>query len=115
MDSDSALANVLEIVIPALGVALLVTVVVVPILKGRWWMGVVGLPSFIVGFVVGFGAFGVPEPSDEFQETALFGVLNVTLNVLFWGGATLLLLGAFLKPRPGSWWDHKRRRDATSS
>lgn len=56
MDSDSVVANVLEIVVPVVAVALLVTPVVISVLKGRWWMGLVGL----VGFVGGSQSFSVP-------------------------------------------------------
>ncbi len=113
MDSDSALANILEILVPVIALAVLATPVVISGLKGRWWMGLVGLLGFVGGFVIMFGAFGVPEPSEEFQESAVFGVVNWALNIAFIGGLILLIYGAARSPRPGSWWDRNRGADPT--
>ncbi len=111
MDSDSALANILEILVPVIALAVLATPVVISGLKGRWWMGLVGLLGFVGGFAIMFGAFGVPEPSEEFQESAVFGVVNWALNIAFIGGLVLLIYGAARSPRPGSWWDGNRGAD----
>ena len=46
-----------------LALTLLATPVVVSALKGWWWMGLVGVAGPVAGSVVGFGAFGFPEPS----------------------------------------------------
>jgi hypothetical protein len=49
-----------------LAFTLLATPVVVSALKGSWWMGLVGVAGPVAGSVVGFGAFGLPEPSEGF-------------------------------------------------
>ena len=71
-------------------------------------MGLVGVVGVVAGFIVLFGAFGVPEPSDEFQESAVFGVVNWGLFIAFIGGFVLLIYGAARSARPGSWWDRHR-------
>ena len=59
MDSDSALANILEVLVPMVALAILATPVVISALKGRWWLGVIGLVGFVGGFAVAFGMFGI--------------------------------------------------------
>ena len=60
--------------------------------------------GLVGGFVLGFGMFGVPEPSAEFQEPATFQVINAGINVALFGGLILLIFGAVRSARPGSWW-----------
>jgi hypothetical protein len=107
VDSDSAVANVLELVVPVVALAVIATPVVIAALKGRWWIGVAGALLFISGFAVIFGVF-VGEPSAEFQETTTFKLTEGAVNVALYGGAFLLILGALLRPRAGSWWDRRR-------
>lgn len=116
MDSDSAIANVLEVLVPLIALGVLATPAVLSALKGRWWAGVLGVAGFVGGFVVAFGAFGTPEPSTEFQETAAFQVINAGINVALFGGLILLILSAVRSARPGSWWDrHHRPRPPTQA
>ena len=110
MDSNSPIANVLEIVVPVVAVALLLVLVAIPALKGRWWAGVFGVGAFVVAFITAFGVFGFPEPSDDFQETLGFKLINVVGNVALYGGAGLAVYGVARRARPGSWWD---RHEAT--
>ena len=42
------------------------------------------------GFVVGFGMFGISEPSAEFQDTIRFQIANGALSVALSGGLLLL-------------------------
>lgn len=93
--------------------ALLGTPAVIATLKGRWWMGVIGFVAFVGAFIVTFGLFGISEPSEEFQDTLAFRVGNTALQILWTGGLGLLIVGALLKPRPGSWWDRNRSRQPT--
>ena len=108
MDSNAPLTNILEVVVPLIAIALIGTPVVISGLKGRWWMGVVGVVGVVGGFVVFFGAFGMTEPSAEFQETFAFQLMNVALNIAFIGGLALLIAGAMQTARPESWWDRHR-------
>lgn len=108
MDSESAFANVLEILVPTGAGAGLLALVSVAWLKGHWWMGVAGALVFIVGFVSVFGALGVGEPSPEFRETLVFQVLNVVLNAALYGGFFLMAYGAARSARTDSWWDRRR-------
>ena len=105
MDSNSPIANVLEIVVPVVAVALLLALVAIPALKGRWWAGVFGVAAFVVAFITGFGVFGFPEPSDDFQETLGFKLINVVGDVALYGGVALAVYGVARRARPGSWWD----------
>jgi uncharacterized membrane protein HdeD (DUF308 family) len=108
MDSDSAVANVLEVLVPTIAVAGLVALVVIAWLKGCWWMGVVGAVGFVVGFSVAFGSFGISEPSPAFQETFTFQMLNAMVLVALFGGVALLVVGVAKSARPGSWWDRRQ-------
>lgn len=108
VDSDSALANVLEIAVPVVALAIIATPVVIASLKGRWWIGVVGLVAFVGGFAVMFGMFGIEEPSEEFQETVVFGIVNAALSVALLGGLVTLVVAAALRARPSSWWARHR-------
>ena len=47
VDSDSAIANVLEILVPVIALVALATPMVISALKGRWWMGLVGLVGLV--------------------------------------------------------------------
>ena len=107
VDSDSATVNVLEIVVPVVALAVIATPVAIAALKGRWWIGVAGALLLISGIGVIFGVF-VSEPSAEFQETTTFKVTEAAINIALYGGGFLLLLGALLRPRAGSWWDRRR-------
>ena len=59
-----------------------------------------------LGGGVGFGMFGISEPSAEFQDTIRFQIANSALSVALFGG--LLLLASVRHARPGSWWDRHR-------
>ena len=88
---------------------------VVSILKGRWWIGVLGLIGFVGGFTVLFGSFGMPEPSEEFQDTVAFQISNAAINLAFLGGLLLLIYGAVRSARPGSWWASHRGTACTTN
>ena len=105
MDSNAPLTNILEVAVPLLAAAAVATPVVISGLKGRWWVGVVGLVAFVGGFWI---IFTTDPPSADFQETAAFEVLNVALNVAFAGGLILMVYGAARSARPESWWDRHR-------
>ena len=108
MDSDTAIANVLEILVPTVAIAGVGAFVLVAWLKGRWWVGVVGAVGFVVGFVFAFGSFGIPEPSPAFPETFTFQVLNAIVVLVLYGGIAMLVFGVAKSARPGSWWDRRR-------
>lgn len=72
MGSDSALANVLEVLVPTIGVAGLVALIVIAWLKGRWWAGVVGAVGLVVGFSVAFGSFGIADLLRPFSRPSRF-------------------------------------------
>jgi len=57
MDSNSALANALEILVPAIVIAGLITLVVTAWMKGRWWMGVAGFVGVVGGFIAALDLF----------------------------------------------------------
>ncbi len=107
MDSDSVAANILEIVVPVVAAAGLGTLVVISALKGRWWMGLIGLIGTVAGQVVVFEAFGV-DPSQELMESFLGRVLNISAILAFYGGPVLLVYSAVASARPGSWWNQHR-------
>ncbi|MDH3498712.1 MAG: hypothetical protein OEM97_01190 [Acidimicrobiia bacterium] len=112
MELSTAASRVVTIVTAALAAGVLATPVLISGLKGRWWIGLVGALAFLAGFAFIFGAFGVAEPSAEFQETFAFRLLNAGLSIALLGGVGLLLFGVMLPARPGSWQAQRRGRDA---
>lgn len=108
VDSDSPIANVLEVLVPVVTVMGLLIPIVVAVLKGRWWAGVLGVVAFVGAFVVVFGLFGIDEPPEEFQRTARFTMLNAALNVAGYGGLALMIYGVVRPARAGSWWARRR-------
>lgn len=83
-------------------------------LKGRWLTGVIGLMAIVAGFVVMFGASGIPEPSEEFQQTPAFSMVNVAVIASLIGGLVLPISGAARSAGPESWWDvHRRHHSGT--
>ena len=88
--------------------ALLVAGAVISSLKGHWWMGLVGALGFGV-FVLWTTLHGSLDfdPLGGFEENV---ENNIGLAIFLASsvGALLLLLGAVLPARPGSWWDRHR-------
>jgi hypothetical protein len=62
---------------------------------------------FATAFVLLFGIVG-GEPTAEFQETTTFKVVEAAINIGLYGGGFLLILGAAMRPRSGSWWNRNR-------
>ena len=93
-------------VIALIALAVLATPAVISALKGRWWMGLLGFVA-VVGWLFVLFTF-TEDPSEEFQETAVARILELLMQLALPGGLLLLVLGAVLKPRPGSWWDRNR-------
>jgi hypothetical protein len=57
--------------------------------------------------VILFGVVG-GEPDAAFQETTTFKVVEASIDVALYGGGFLLIVGAAMRPRPGSWSDLNR-------
>ena len=95
-----------------MAVAVIATPVVISSLKGRWWIGAAGATLFVSAFVALFGVVG-GEPDAAFQETTTFKVLEAAINIALYGGGLMLILGAAMRPRPGSWWDLNRSTQLT--
>ena len=104
MDADSVSANVLEVLLPILGLLLIATPVVVSVLKKRW----LGLIGAIVGVASAAVTF-VVEPSAEFQETLIFWTIEKALNVGLIAGIGLVLFSMVRPARDGSWWSRRHR------
>ena len=102
MDGNSTAANILEVLVPIVGIVLVATPIVIAVLKRRWLgpiAAIVGVGATIVTFKV--------EPSREFQDTALFWVIEKLLNIGVPVGIGLMLFSALRPARDGSWWDHR--------
>lgn len=108
MDPDSPIANILEVVVPVVAIGVLLAPIVISTLKGRWWAGVLGVGAFVVAFITFFGLFRFPEPSDEFQQSLRFKLINAAGNVALYGGLALAVYGVARRARPGSWWDRRK-------
>lgn len=108
VDSNSPIANILELVVPVLAVGVLLAPIVISTLKGRWWAGVLGVGALVVAVITGFGLFGFPEPSDDFQQTLRFKLINLAGNVALYGGLGLAVFGVARRARPSSWWDRHK-------
>lgn len=99
--------QITAVIVATTALAVIATPIVISSLKGRWWIGVSGGTIFVTAFVILFGVVG-GEPDADFQETTTFKVVEATINVALYGGAFLLILGAAMRPRLGSWWDLNR-------
>ena len=102
MDADSAAVNILEVLVPIIGMVLVATPIVIAVLKRRWLgplAAIVGVGATVVIFKV--------EPSPEFQDTVLFWVTEKALNVGIPLGIGLMLFSAIRPACEGSWWDHR--------
>ncbi|MEA3511058.1 MAG: hypothetical protein U9R51_06440 [Actinomycetota bacterium] len=104
--------QIATVIVATIGLAAIATPAVITSLKGRWWIGVTGATLFVTAFVVLFGVVG-GEPDVAFQETTTFKVVEATINIALYGGGLLLILGAAMRPRPGSWWDLNRGTQLT--
>ena len=102
MDADSAAANILEVLVPIVGIVLVATPIVSAALKHRW----LGPIAAIVGVGAAVVVFKV-EPSPEFQDTALFWVIEKLLNIGAPVGIGLMLFSAIRPAREGSWWNQR--------
>jgi hypothetical protein len=107
MDADSTLANVLEVALPLIAVAVVLAPVAVAALKGRW-LALAGAALAVGSAIIVFGAFGVGEPSQEFQNTTLFWIVEKLLNIAVVGGVGLVLFSAIRPARTGSLWQRTR-------
>ena len=102
MDADSIAANILEVLVPIVGVVLVATPIVIAALKRRW----LGPIAAIAGVGAAIVVFKV-EPSPEFQDTALFWVIEKLLNIGMPVGIGLMLFSAIRPAREGSWWNQR--------
>ena len=76
----------------------LVGLLALPVAKGRWWVVpvvVAAAASFFVVFTV--------EPSESFQGTTTFKLIEVGLNVASYGGVAAIIYGIAAPAKPGSW------------
>ena len=102
MDADSFAANILEVLVPIVGIVLVATPIVVAVLKRRWlgpMAAIVGVGATIVIFKV--------EPSPELQDIVPFWVIEKLLNIGMPGGIGLMLFSAIRPARKGSWWNRR--------
>lgn len=99
--------QIATVIVATVGLAVIATPIVISSLKGRWWIGVTGATLFATAFVVLFSVVG-GEPDAALQETTTFKAVEATINLALCGGALLLILGAAMRPRAGSWWDLSR-------
>jgi len=95
------------VIAATIALAIIATPVVISSLKGRWWIGATGATLLVTAFVVLFGVVG-GEPDAAFQETTTFKVVEAAINIALYGGGLMLILGAAMRPRPGSWWNLNR-------
>ncbi len=103
----STAANIARVVFPLVVFALGVAGAGISLLKGHWWMGLLG--------ALGFGVYALwsTQVSLDIDLLGRFEE-NVENNIGFAifiassAGALLLLLGAVLPARSGSWWDRNR-------
>lgn len=100
------------VIVATMAMAIIATPVVISSLKGRWWVGATGATLFVTAFVILFGVVGA-EPDAAFQETTTFRVVEAAINIALYGGGLMLILGAAMRPRPGSWWDLNRGTQLT--
>jgi hypothetical protein len=101
------------IVAVMIGLVIIATPIAIASLKGRWWIGVAGALLFLSAFAVLFGVIG-GEPDAAFQLTTTFKIVEAVVNVALYGGGFLLILGAAMRPRPGSWWHRNRGAQSAS-
>ena len=99
--------QIATVIVATIALAVITTPAVISSLKGRWWVGAAGATLFVSAFVVLFGVVG-GEPDTAFQETTTFRVVEAAINIALYGGGLMLILGAAMRPRPGSWWDLNR-------
>jgi hypothetical protein len=99
--------QIATVIVATIALAVIATPIVISSLEGRWWIGVTGATLFVAALVILFGVVG-GEPDADFQGTTAFKVVEATINVALYGGAFLLIVGAAMRPRPGSWWDLNR-------
>ena len=99
--------QIATVIVATITLALIATPVVISSLKGRWWIGATGATLFVTAFAVLFGVVG-GESDAAFQETTTFKVVEAAINIALYGGGLMLILGAAMRPRPGSWWDLNR-------
>ncbi len=107
--TDEGDRPLLSALLGLVALAIIGTPAVIASLKGRWWMGVLGVALVVAWFVF---AFVLEEPSDEFQETFTFDAVQFALQFALPVGLGLLVVGSFMKARPGSWWDGRDRDTA---
>ncbi len=70
--------------------------------KGRWW-----LVPIVVAAAASFVVMFTTEPSESFQETTTFKLIETGLNVALFGGFGALAYGIAARAKPGSWWDRR--------
>jgi hypothetical protein len=104
--------QIATVIVVTIALAAIATPVVISSLKGRWWIGATGATLFVAAFVVLFGVVG-GEADAAFQETTTFRVVEAAISIGLYGGGLMLILGAAMRPRLGSWWDLNRSTQLT--
>lgn len=100
--------EVMAVVFPVVALVGFLGLCGVIVAKGRWWV----VPIMLAG-VAGFFVVFTTEPSQSFQETTMFTVIEAGLNLALYGGLGAFVYGIAGRPRPGSWWE--RRNSPTST
>ncbi|NNC92457.1 MAG: hypothetical protein HKN80_08170 [Acidimicrobiia bacterium] len=91
--------SVLTVLYAILVIGLLFALPAVAVSTGRWWVVLLGVASIASVYVI----FTV-EPSDSFQETTTFTVVEAGLSIALFTGAIAFIYGAAAEAKPGSWW-----------
>jgi len=109
----STVANIARVVFPLIVFALVVAGAGISLLKGHWWMGLLG--------ALGFGVYALWSTQvsldidllGRFEENVENNI-GLAIFLASSAGALLLLLGAVLPARSGSWWDRNRTTQPVS-
>ena len=109
----STAANIGRVGFPLIVFALVVAGAGISLLKGHWWMGLLG--------ALGFGVYALWSTQVSL-DIALLGRfeedvennIGLAIFIASSAGALLLLLGAVLPARSGSWWDRNRTTEPVS-
>ncbi len=103
------LSDVLGALLQVAAGVILVGILAVPVLRGRWWVvpiAVASAASFAVVFTY--------QPSESFQATTSFKLIEAALNVSLYAGLAALIYGVAAPAKPGSWW-HRRNSPSVSA
>lgn len=82
---------------------ILIGLLALVVAKGRWWATLIAIGGMAASFVV-----FTTEPSESFQGTLAFKVIEAGLNVALCGGVAALIYGIAAPAKPESWWNRHR-------